>query len=51
MLLDKNVATVENPDPDPKVRHAFLLAASVIFQEAKRQGQGQLPDKITRTYW
>ncbi|MDQ0578976.1 hypothetical protein [Streptomyces rishiriensis] len=49
MLLDKNVGNVENPDPDPKVRRSFLMAASVIFQEGERQGR--LPDKITRTYW
>ncbi|MDT0436346.1 MULTISPECIES: hypothetical protein [Streptomyces] len=49
MFLDKNVGNVENPDPDPKLRRAFLIAASVIFQEGERQGQ--LPDKITRTYW
>lgn len=49
MLLDKNVAKVQNPHPDPEVRHAFLIAASVIFHEGKRQGR--LPDKITRTYW
>jgi len=49
MLLDKNVGNVENPDPDPKLRRAFLIAASAIFQEGERQGQ--LPDKITRTYW
>ncbi|WP_145501151.1 hypothetical protein [Streptomyces sp. CFMR 7] len=49
MLLDKNVGNVENPDPDPELRRAFLIAASVIFQEGKRQGR--LPDKITRTYW
>ncbi|WP_162492344.1 hypothetical protein [Streptomyces sp. CFMR 7] len=49
MLLDKNVGNVENPDPDPELRRAFLIAASVIFQEGKRQGR--LPGKITRTYW
>ncbi|TRV77702.1 hypothetical protein FKN01_14490 [Streptomyces sp. 130] len=49
MLLDKRIGNVENPDPDPKVRRAFLIAASVIFQEAERQGR--LPDDITRTYW
>ncbi|WP_159054485.1 hypothetical protein [Streptomyces dysideae] len=49
MLLDKNVGNVENPDPDPELRRAFLIAASVIFQERERQGR--LPDKITRTYW
>ncbi|MEU6525045.1 hypothetical protein ABZ892_20055 [Streptomyces sp. NPDC046924] len=49
MLLDKNVGQVENPDPDPKLRRAFLIVASAIFQEGKRQGR--LPDKVTRTYW
>ncbi|MFJ1847613.1 hypothetical protein [Streptomyces sp. NPDC088146] len=49
MLLDRNVGNVEKPDPDPKLRRAFLIAASVIFQERERQGR--LPDKITRTYW
>ncbi|MEY9484242.1 hypothetical protein RKD26_000036 [Streptomyces calvus] len=49
MLLDKNVGNVENPDPDPKLRRSFLIAASAIFQEGERQGR--LPDMITRTYW
>ncbi|MFD7709311.1 hypothetical protein ACFV6E_08225 [Streptomyces sp. NPDC059785] len=49
MFLDRNTGTIENPDPDPELRRAFLLAASVIFQEAGRQGR--LPDKVTRTYW
>lgn len=49
MLLDKNVGNVENPDPDSKLRHAFLIAASAIFQEGERQGK--LPGRITRTYW
>ncbi|GGV57097.1 hypothetical protein GCM10010294_03490 [Streptomyces griseoloalbus] len=49
MFLDKNVGNVENPASDPKIRRAFLIAASVIFQEGERQGL--LPDKITRTYW
>ncbi|MFG3552312.1 hypothetical protein [Streptomyces sp. NPDC047725] len=49
MLLDKNIGNVENPDPDPKLRRAFLIAASAIFQEGERQGR--LPDKITRAYW
>ncbi|MFE3604857.1 hypothetical protein [Streptomyces goshikiensis] len=49
MLLDKNVGNVENPDPDPKIRRAFLIAASAIFQEGERQGR--LPDEVTRTYW
>ncbi|WP_030560206.1 hypothetical protein [Streptomyces aureocirculatus] len=49
MLLDKSVGNVENPDPDPGIRRAFLMAASVIFQERERQGH--LPDTITRTYW
>jgi hypothetical protein len=49
MLLDKNVGNLENPAPDPKLRRAFLIAASAIFQEGERQGR--LPDKITRTYW
>ncbi len=49
MLLDKNIGNVGNPDPDPKLHRAFLIAASAIFQEGERQGR--LPDKITRTYW
>ncbi|GHD22098.1 hypothetical protein [Streptomyces galbus] len=49
MLLDKNIGDVEHPDPDPKVRRAFLITASAIFQERERQGH--LPDVITRTYW
>lgn len=49
MLLDKSVGNIENPDPNPKMRRAFLIAASVIFQERERQGR--LPDEITRTYW
>ncbi|BAU81373.1 hypothetical protein SLA_0418 [Streptomyces laurentii] len=49
MLLDRNVGNVENPDPDPVIRRAFLITASVIFQERERQGR--LPDEITRTYW
>ncbi|MEV5986456.1 hypothetical protein AB0L85_15795 [Streptomyces sp. NPDC052051] len=49
MVLVKSVGNVENPHPDPEIRRAFLTAASVIFQEGERQGQ--LPDKITRTYW
>ncbi|MEV5601333.1 hypothetical protein AB0L33_07825 [Streptomyces sp. NPDC052299] len=49
MLLDKRIGNVENPDPDPKLRRAFLIAASVIFQEGERQGR--LPDDVTRTYW
>jgi hypothetical protein len=49
MLLDKSVGNVENPDPDPGSRRAFLVAASAIFQEAERQGR--LPDKVTRAYW
>ncbi|MFI1566324.1 hypothetical protein ACH4ZX_25260 [Streptomyces sp. NPDC020490] len=49
MLLDKNVGNVENPDPDPELRRAFLIAASLIFQETARQGR--LPDKSTHTYW
>jgi hypothetical protein len=49
MLLDKSVGNVENPDPDPRVRRAFLIAASAIFQGGERQGRP--PDKITRTYW
>ncbi|MFH8290292.1 hypothetical protein [Streptomyces sp. NPDC018059] len=49
MLLDKSAGNVENPDPDPGIRRAFLMAASVIFQERERQGH--LPDTITRTYW
>lgn len=49
MRLDKDIGNVENPEPDPKLRRAFLIAASAIFQEGERQGR--LPDKITRTYW
>ncbi|GAA4824999.1 hypothetical protein GCM10023220_68540 [Streptomyces ziwulingensis] len=49
MLLDKKVGNVENSDPEPKLSRAFLIVASAIFQEGERQGQ--LPDKITRTYW
>ncbi|MFC8538189.1 hypothetical protein ACFUJY_30355 [Streptomyces sp. NPDC057249] len=49
MLLDKNIGNVENADPDPKIRRAFLIVAAAIFQEGERQGR--LPDKITRTYW
>jgi hypothetical protein len=49
MLLDKNIGNVEKPDPDPKLRRAFLIVASAIFQEGERQGK--LPDAITRTYW
>ncbi|MFF7097434.1 hypothetical protein ACFY9A_34355 [Streptomyces rubradiris] len=49
MLLDKNVGDLENPDPDPKIRRSFLIAASVIIRERERQGR--LPDKIMRTYW
>jgi hypothetical protein len=49
MLLDRNIGNVEKPDPDPRLRRAFLIAASVIFQE--KEQQGRLPDKITRTYW
>ncbi|MEU9353165.1 hypothetical protein AB0D65_19725 [Streptomyces griseoloalbus] len=49
MFLDKNIGNVENPDPDPEIRRAFLIAASVIFQAGKRQER--LPDEITRTYW
>ncbi|MEU7021056.1 hypothetical protein ABZ990_10435 [Streptomyces sp. NPDC046203] len=49
MLLDKNTGNLENPDPDPRLRRTFLIAASAIFQEAGRWGR--LPDKVTRTYW
>jgi hypothetical protein len=49
MLLDKKIGNVENPDPDPKLRRSFLVAAAVILQEGERQGQ--LPDRVTRTYW
>ncbi|AJE39712.1 hypothetical protein [Streptomyces nodosus] len=49
MLLAKDVGNTENPDPDPEIRRAFLIAASVIFQEGERQGR--LPDTIRRTYW
>lgn len=49
MILDKNVGNVENPDPDPAFRRAFLTVASAILREAERQGR--LPDKVTRTYW
>ncbi|MGQ4375879.1 hypothetical protein ACN6K9_005685 [Streptomyces sp. SAS_267] len=49
MVLDKNVGNVENPDPDPGLRRAFLAVAAAILREAERQGR--LPDKVTRTYW
>jgi hypothetical protein len=49
MRLDRRIGNVENPDPDPALRRAFLIAASVIFQERERQGL--LPDAVTRTYW
>lgn len=49
MFLDKNIGNVENPDPTPGTRRAFLTVASAIFQEGTRQGR--LPDSIMRTYW
>ncbi|MFF7145389.1 hypothetical protein ACFZB5_29950 [Streptomyces nodosus] len=49
MFLEKIVGNTQNPDPDPEIRRAFLIAASVIFQEGERQGR--LPDTITRTHW
>ncbi|KUL62401.1 hypothetical protein ADL30_05835 [Streptomyces sp. NRRL S-1521] len=48
-LLDKRVGNVQNPDPDPGVRTAFLKIAAVLFMEKERQGR--LPDAVTRTYW
>ncbi|MFE1289793.1 hypothetical protein [Streptomyces sp. NPDC058751] len=48
-LLDKNTGNVENPDPDPALRRAFLTVASAILREAERQDP--LPDRIARTYW
>jgi hypothetical protein len=49
MLLDRNVGNVENPDRNLRLRRAFLIAASAIFQGLEMQGR--LPEKITRTYW
>lgn len=49
MLLDKGIGNVENPDPDPKLRRAFLIVVSAVFQEWERQGQP--PEEVTRTYW
>ncbi|MCZ9346629.1 hypothetical protein NGM37_53885, partial [Streptomyces sp. TRM76130] len=49
MLLREGVGNIEQPDSDPEVRRCFLIAASVIFQEWRRQGL--LPEEITRTYW
>ncbi|MFE2296873.1 hypothetical protein ACFXAW_01600 [Streptomyces sp. NPDC059445] len=47
--LDKNVGTVENPDPNPELRRAFLTAAAAVLRETERQGH--LPDRVTRTFW
>jgi hypothetical protein len=49
MLLRRSAGDVEQPDPDQEARRAFLLAASVIFQEWQRQGRP--PETVTRTYW
>ncbi|EST36178.1 hypothetical protein N566_16620 [Streptomycetaceae bacterium MP113-05] len=48
-FLDRRRGRVENPDPDPGLRRAFLIVASVLFQEWERQGR--LPDTVTRTFW
>ncbi|MGV9273353.1 hypothetical protein [Streptomyces griseosporeus] len=49
MFLDRRIGNLRNPDSDPARRRAFLIAASVIFQERERRGL--LPDTVTRMYW
>ncbi|MFD5637856.1 hypothetical protein ACFWJM_27430 [Streptomyces sp. NPDC127077] len=49
MRLDKHVGNVENPDPNPELRRAFLIAAAAILRETEHQGH--LPDKVMRTFW
>ncbi|WP_371214447.1 hypothetical protein [Streptomyces sp. AD55] len=49
MALRRRAGCVEQPDPRPEARRAFLLVASVIFQEWRRRGRP--PETVTRTYW
>ncbi|MGW1069645.1 hypothetical protein ACWD4F_34680 [Streptomyces aureus] len=49
MSLDKGVGNLENPDPDPALRRAFVAVAAAILRDAERQGR--LPERVSRTYW